>query len=243
MRVAVILPGRQRGAALRGVRDLCLLLREAGAEVACGLEEYALDEGELEPLRQVRIPLRLFRWRNVSAKEALVMVAQAALGTPDVERAGKWMVPDDGQSFLDARLWFVMGDRCELPLLPLRPYVLLVTGYPQRYEPGSFTAQDWKQYREGRRETALRAWRVLATGPGVLDDARHFVGVPVARSRLFSLPGPLPEPMPPATVCDPAAGHTAGDGQWSSAVAELRSLLAEAEDTLPPLIRGRVKHG
>ena len=44
--------------------------------------------------------------------------------------------PDDGmRQFLDCDLWLVISDRLPLPLLPIRPYILLVHDYLQRYPP------------------------------------------------------------------------------------------------------------
>ena len=46
-----------------------------------------------------------------------------------------YQAPDDGISqFMDCDLWIVISDRLRLPLLPVRPYLLMVYDYLQRYQ-------------------------------------------------------------------------------------------------------------
>ncbi|MGO9361637.1 MAG: glycosytransferase [Xanthobacteraceae bacterium] len=93
--------------------------------------------------------------------------------------ANRYLFPDDGiKQFYDCDLWFLVSDRLQAPLLPVRPYVLLVDSYPQRHA----------QPPAGVREmapivVARRAERVLVTSELAARDAKQFAGVVTERVR------------------------------------------------------------
>src|SRR5690606_31392163 len=74
------------------------------------------------------ISRRPFRWRTLSADEA-----RRAMIYGGRERTGvlpQYQVPDDGiMQFLDCDFWIVVSDRLEMPLVPLRPYAMMVYDY------------------------------------------------------------------------------------------------------------------
>jgi len=88
---------------------------------------------------------------------------------PDPE----YVLPDDGmRQFLDCDLWVVMSDCMAAPLLPIRPYILLVQGYPQRYLPQASVATEYHFMRAAR-----SAERVLVTTSFTEGDALQYGGI------------------------------------------------------------------
>ena len=79
------------------------------------------------------IKRRPYRWRIVPHDEAVRACAYAGLSGSLKDQT--YQAPDDGISqFADCDLWVVISDRLDLPLLPVRPHLLMVYDYIQRYQ-------------------------------------------------------------------------------------------------------------
>lgn len=191
-RVAVLVPVKYRGGSLRGAKMLAEAIRlgsiKAGdeAEVVMG----HVDDPEVYSKRDFAdmcsaIKIRPFRWRHLDKSTAArAMEYAGAGGALDHEY---YSVPDDGiQQFGDCDLWVVVSDRLELPLLPLRPAVLMVYDYLQRHLPVMKPGQD-----EVFLLSARRARRVLVTTEFTRGDAISYAGVPA--ERVVKLPMLAPE--------------------------------------------------
>jgi glycosyltransferase involved in cell wall biosynthesis len=199
LRIAVILPQPYLGGTLKATREFCQLLREAGAQVVCGLIEGAYTAEQLRPYRDAGIPVRGLRWRIVSGVDAGVLAANAGLSESALADHASWLVADDGgNGLLDCRLWVIMSDRITSPLLPLRPYVTVVYDYIQRYVPEILTPEAWDVYARCYRLAALDAWRVVATTPDTLADCVHYAGVALQRARYVPMHYLAPSSIPPA---------------------------------------------
>ncbi|MCE1191515.1 MAG: glycosyltransferase [Acidovorax sp.] len=140
-KVAVILPVEYRGGSLRGALALAkaLLLgsRKWGEEAEIIFAHINADSAYTEDDFQGLHPdisRRSFAWKIISPAEARRAMLYA--GHKDWEPASDaYMVPDDNiQQMTDCDLWVFVSDRIRHALLPIRPYVLMVYDYIQRYQ-------------------------------------------------------------------------------------------------------------
>lgn len=179
MRIAVIVPVEYRGGSLRGAKMLAKAIHvgscQAGEEVEVVfgyLENPATysdnDFSDLLP----EIHPRPFRWRTLNHDEA--NRAMTFAGHKEQLDSGEYQIPDDSiKQFLDCDLWVIISDRLERPLLPLRPYVLMIYDYLQRYV--KFLSPEINQTFLRAAQTAER---VFTTTEFTRRDAIQFAGLP-----------------------------------------------------------------
>lgn len=179
VKIGVIVPVAYRGGSLRGAKMLAHAIelgsREAGdnAEVIFGhLNEPELySEEEFSDLTST-IKRRPFEWRLLKQDEANRAMAYAGLERE--MHSSVYQIPDDGiHQFMDCDLWVIVSDRIDHPILPVRPYVLMVYDYLQRYE--SFLP-DTANHKFVR--AAHAAQKVLVTTRFTQQDAIQFAGLP-----------------------------------------------------------------
>jgi glycosyltransferase involved in cell wall biosynthesis len=140
-RIAVILPHIYQGGTFRGAKILAQAIelgsRQAGEDVEVVLAH--LDDSARYPDDEfadlpATIKRRPYQWRLLKQDEAYRAMTYAGLEPSIISTT--YQVPDDGiNQFMDCDLWVIVSDRLEHPLLPVRPYVLMVYDYLQRYEP------------------------------------------------------------------------------------------------------------
>jgi glycosyltransferase involved in cell wall biosynthesis len=187
-RLAVIVPVRYRGGTLRAAKLLAVALAEGSRqrseeiEVVFGHVDdasvYGVDDFEDLPPAVTRRP---FDWCLLDAAGALRAMTYAGFRTwrPSSDQ---YAVPDDGiRQFVDCDLWVIVSDRLPHPLLPVRPYVLLVHDYVQRYLPDGRDPQD-----SAFLAAARYAERVLVTTKFTEQDALQYAGLDPAR--VFRVP-------------------------------------------------------
>jgi glycosyltransferase involved in cell wall biosynthesis len=183
-RIAVLLPIAYRGGSLRGAK----LLARAIALGAAANDDHVevvfghLDDSVCYPKEEFddlppSIKRRPFRWRTLPPDEAIRACAYAGSLEPLARQT--YQAPDDGISqFMDCDLWIVISDRLSFPLLPVRPYLLMVYDYLQRYE--SLLDDESNQKYLAR---AHAAEAVMVTTTFTEADARQFAGIPVKKIR------------------------------------------------------------
>ena len=201
-RIAVILPVGYRGGSLRGAKLLAQAVeagsRQAGQDVEVVLahlndpasypdEEFA----DLPP----SILRRTYNWRILGREEAFRAMVYAGLERPLT--SANYIVPDDGiKQFMDCDLWIIVSDRLSEPVLPVRPYVLMIYDYLQRYEQVSLVAED---IRQRFISAAHAAERVFVTTEFTRQDAIQFAGLPGSKVCKLPMLAPVfPEPHTPA---------------------------------------------
>lgn len=178
-RIAVILPVGYRGGSLRGALTLAKALhigsRERGEDadvVFVHLDDnktYSDDEFEDIPEGVAR---RVFNWKILSPIEARRAMRYAGIQGWEPDQAN-YMVPDDGmQNLLDCDIWLIVSDRLIHPVLPIRPIVLMVYDYLQRYEDILSHGADLPFI-----ESARRAEKVLVTTEFTRRDAIQYAGL------------------------------------------------------------------
>lgn len=192
-RIAVILPVGYRGGSLRGAFALAQALHIGSRQC---LEDsvitlFHLDDDEaysnalfLDLTKDVK--RRPFVWRTLDSSQATRAMRFA--GYTDWEPAAdRYVVPDDGMRQLaDCDIWLIVSDRLECPVLPLKPVVLQVFDYLQRYENVVPPHIDHVFL-----DVARSAHRILVTTEFARGDALQYAGVDPAK--VSKLPMLVPE--------------------------------------------------
>jgi len=192
-RIAVILPMAYLGGTLRMVLNV---VRHAASwdatRIVFGVpaEHVAVIEDDLAMLRAEcpNVEVRGFRWRSLDRAAAVSCAAAAGLRIGDAISASYQIPIDAGTSFCDCDFWFFVSDRLVSPLLPLRPYGVLVTDHLQRYVPeifepamyGNHDSIAWSFLRNVRNADV-----VVATSAATADDVLTYAG---AQGRMVRLP-------------------------------------------------------
>jgi glycosyltransferase involved in cell wall biosynthesis len=200
-RVGVLLPEKYLGGTLRAAQMVAQAIAEGSQQAGEAVEVVLghLDDPQIYPEDiwsdlPASIRRRPFTWRRYDRETASVAMQMA--GLQGLVRHNAYQLPDDGmRQFLDCELWVVISDRLELPLLPLRPYVMFVYDYLQRYEPQIGRGMGNQVYK-----VAQLAERVMVTSQFTYRDALHFALIPA--EKLVQLPHLLPDcgqvgPTPP----------------------------------------------
>jgi hypothetical protein len=178
-RIAVILPVRYRGGTLRAAKLLAIALQEgsrrAGEEVDVVFghvnDPASYNNNDFEDLPST-IVRRPYLWTSLDGPAARRAMTYAGFETWQ-PTSQEYHLPDDGiRQFLDCDLWLVISDRLSLPLLPVRPYVLLVHDYLQRYLPHRSDLAEHSFLAAAR-----LAERVLVTTKFTEGDALQYAGL------------------------------------------------------------------
>lgn len=190
-RVAVIVPVKYRGGSLRGAKLLARAIQDGSRAAGDNVEVVFghLDDPRCYPSEEftdlpASIKRRPFRWRTMSYQEASRACVYAGIDQPLVHQL--YQAPDDGiNQFMDCDLWVIVSDRLELPLLPVRPHVLMVYDYLQRYVPvlEDITSQQFVA-------RAHVAEAILVTTDFTRDDALQFAGLPARKVRKVPMLAP-----------------------------------------------------
>jgi glycosyltransferase involved in cell wall biosynthesis len=190
-RIAVFLPVSYRGGSLRGAKLLARAIAMGSRmdgddiEVVFGyLDDPSCYPREAFEDLPVSIKRRPYRWRIVPHDEAVRACAYAGLNGSLAHQT--YQAPDDGISqFTDCDLWVVISDRLEFPLLPVRPHLLMVYDYLQRYQ--TLFDDDTNQQFVAR---AHAAEAVMVTTAFTAGDARQFAGIPAKKIKKVPMLAP-----------------------------------------------------
>ena len=178
-RVAVILPTGYRGGSLRGALALAKALhagsRQWGEDadvVFAHLDDPATYPDEAFAVLPNTISRRPFHWKMLSAAEALRAMRYAGWQNWEPS-ADRYIAPDDGmQQMIDCDLWLIVSDRLSYPVLPVKPLVLMVYDYLQRYEDLLSHGADMPFLAAAR-----SAEKVMVTTEFTYRDALQYAGI------------------------------------------------------------------
>jgi glycosyltransferase involved in cell wall biosynthesis len=141
--VAVILPIGYQGGTLRLVLNVVRHFAARGVQrlvfgVPAG--HIATVHDDLARLRRDLpvVEVRAFTWKTLDRSAARARAAEAGLEVGDFISDTYQLPIDEASGFCDCDFWFFVSDRLEYPLVPLRPYGILVTDHLQRYVPEIF---------------------------------------------------------------------------------------------------------
>jgi glycosyltransferase involved in cell wall biosynthesis len=199
-RVAVMLPISYRGGTLRAAILLARAIeqgaRDAGRAVDvvfAHLDDPAAYPEELFSDLPATIIRRPYKWKVLSREQAAL--AMHVIRRPRPLPHACYQVPDDGiAQFADCDLWMIVSDRLERPLVPLRPYAMIVYDYLRRYLP--------TQPADARLHATHGAERVLCTTEFTYQDALQFAGL--GSEKLMRVPMLAPAFSRPAAGGGPA---------------------------------------
>jgi glycosyltransferase involved in cell wall biosynthesis len=199
-RIAVVLPVAYRGGTLRSAKLLAQAIwsgsRKFG-EAADLVFAYPIDSwaGIDRDTERWDVDLPEFvSGRNIGLEVLDAESAQRAMryaGHSDwVATSNQYLVPDDAmQSLCDCDLWIVISDRLSMPLLPIRPYVMTIYDFVQRYDAPTSRNDDISFVAAAR-----AAERVLVTTRFTEQDALAYAGL--SREKVFRVPMLVPK-FPP----------------------------------------------
>lgn len=184
-RVAVIMPQPYRGGTLRAAIDMARMLRTAAGDpldvIFATVDEPALREEGAAVLQRHAIAIRSMTWRRISGSEAAALEGYAQLRRPLAAHPA-YLVPSDAATDLtDCDFWLLISDRVDAPLLPLRPYGIVVFDCVQRYVPSVFLNDGWARQLDALVPVAREASVVVTTTPATAADVNAYCGVPRAR--------------------------------------------------------------
>jgi glycosyltransferase involved in cell wall biosynthesis len=192
-KVAVVLPVGYRGGRLRAAMALAKALylgsRQCGEDadvVFVHLDDPATyPDGEFADLPD-NIARRAFNWKILPAAESRRAMRYAGFqGWEPTQDC--YIAPDDGmRQLMDCDLWLIVSDRLSHPPLPLRPVVLVVYDYLQRYVDLLSHGADMAFLNAAR-----HAAKVLVTTKFTQQDAIQYAGVDP--SRVCKVPMLAPE--------------------------------------------------
>lgn len=177
-KIAILLPFGYKGGSLRGAKLLAEAIYlgslQAGNEVEVIFghvdDPNLYQEEEFNDLPQA-IKRRSFKWLTLNKERAIRAMTYGRNDFPLNRET--YQVPDDGiNHFMDCDLWVIVSDRLTEPVLPLRPYILMVYDYLQRYmlDLPAHVNQKYLQ-------AANNAERVIVTTQFTKDDAHQFAGL------------------------------------------------------------------
>lgn len=178
-RVAIIVPVAYRGGSLRGAKLLAesILIGSQQVGESC---EVVFAHPELDKLDELQelddmptsILRREFTWKYLSKEQATRAMIYAGHDGWKASHSD-YIMPDDGiNSFYDCDLLVIISDRLAKPILPLRPIVLMVYDYLQRYVSILPNGADCIYL-----NAAFQAEKVLVTTDFTCSDALQYAGV------------------------------------------------------------------
>lgn len=192
-RIAVIVPVGYRGGSLRGAMALSQALytgsrqmNEAAELVFAHLDDPAIYSEDAFDELYSGVTRRSFQWKILSAAEARRAMRYAGFDGWE-PTAENYIVPEDGmRQFLDCDLWVIISDRLSYAVLPIRPVVLMVDDYMQRYVDLLAHGAD-----AAFLAAARSAEKVLVTTDFTYRDATQYAGI--RPDRLSKVPMLVPE--------------------------------------------------
>lgn len=184
-RLAVILPETYKGGTLTAlINTVCQL--QKGAEqsgepleivVYCVRNFYNLEDDFSAIYGKQNIKIREFNFVDCSKQEAEIMMEMTQSYEPMTESPQYLLIHDHYKGAIDCDFWLFISDRVRAPIVPLRPYAVIVYDYIQRYIPEMYGS--W--YEHACIELARQARLVIATTVQTQLDIRNYAGVNPAK--------------------------------------------------------------
>lgn len=178
-RIAVILPTAYRGGSLRGAIALAKALhigsRQSSEDadiVFLHLDDpISYSDEDFDEL-PVGVQRRPFHLKTLSATQAHEAMHYAGFHGWNPS-SNAYIVFDDGmRQLMDCDLWLIISDRISCPILPVKPVVLMVYDYLQRYQEVLPVGED-RPFLDAARSAA----KVFTTTDFSRQDALQYAGV------------------------------------------------------------------
>jgi len=177
-RIAIIMPINYRGGTLKGAKILAKTLwegsRHCGEDadiiLVCPDEPSSYAEEFFADLPEY-LSKRTYHWKIL--KKDAARRAMIYAGHSDWQSHLDYITPDDGiQQLTDCDMWIIISDRVSQPILPIRPYVLMVYDFLQRY------VVELAGHDQAFLNTARFAQHIMVTTEFTKQDALQYAGLP-----------------------------------------------------------------
>lgn len=176
-RIAVILPVEYKGGSFRAAKLLAQAIetgaRQDGQNVEvffCYLEDFYTAEDLFDLPHSIK--RRPFSWSVLEAEEVREALSYAGLELT-LNCVRSCSVDDKINHLADCDLLLIVSDRLSLRLTPIKPYIVMIYDYLQRYE--KITSHEMNL---NFINTAHLAERVLVTTEFTRNGALQFAGLP-----------------------------------------------------------------
>ena len=179
-KIAVFLPVGYRGSSLRGTKNILKMLSQVSIHekfdiVFSCISNFYDIKFEFSEIIDLGVEIRETSWKEVSKED--VEITLNYLQCEKELKYPKYFLPTDGiKNFMDCDFWFLVSDRLEFPLAPVKPYSVVVYDYIQRYVP-EILSKFSKDKDIPYIQTARNADVVLCTTPQTCIDAIQYAGV------------------------------------------------------------------
>lgn len=127
---------------------------------------------EFKELVDQGIKTREFYWENITSERLHKIQMLRGYDVLNIENS--YNLPNDNINyFLDCDFWIMTTDRVDIPIAPLKPYIVCVHNYMQRYIPNLFG----EYYEYSSIKLVRKAECVLVNSPQVYQDCIQYAGI------------------------------------------------------------------
>ncbi len=169
------------------VQELVVLNRERGRyRLTLGVHEEQQDTHGLERMTN-DLRIERLRLNPIQRSEAERMVGATPPWLASRPEHHFCFFSGAARAALEADAWLALVDRFPLPLLPARPYGVLVYDMIQRVVPQAFDGVFFRSMKVGMRPTLHAAQRILVTSPQTREDVIQEYHLDPARVMLAPL--------------------------------------------------------
>jgi glycosyltransferase involved in cell wall biosynthesis len=170
----LFLQNAYEGGVWQATKELLRALVEINRErqeltLTVGVHDEQKDTSSLEQLYP-EIHFQRFQMEGISKKRAERFLSRAAIDLSKHPYDDFSFLGDCETAALRADAWLALVDRFKAPLLPLRPYGVLVYDMLQRHVPKNFEPWFFDDAARGMRPTVENAQMVLVTSPATRED-------------------------------------------------------------------------
>lgn len=178
-KIAVILPKPNKDISYEYAKSLVKAIKKgiddekSDIELVFGhLKSYLFKANEFDDLENMDIKVREFFWEEIT-NERLTRI-QKLKGNDVINGESSYLLPNDRINyFLDCDLWIFASDKVDKPIAPIRPYIVRVNDYMQRYLPTVYG----DYYEDSLIKLVRKAEGILVDTPQVYDDCINYAGV------------------------------------------------------------------
>lgn len=188
-KIAIFLPAPYKGRSFQGAKNLIKAIKLGSKKTdddidivfSCVENTYDIKE-DFKDLLSYDVEIRETRWQMLSKDEASRILEFAQIFDNKLIYEN-YVYPNDSlTNFFDCDFWLVVSDRTGSPLLPIKPYGMVVYDYIQRYIPEIFNYDPNIDlpYIYSARDAKV----VYCTTPQTKEDAIQYAGISAKKIEL-----------------------------------------------------------
>jgi glycosyltransferase involved in cell wall biosynthesis len=131
------------------------------------------------------VPVHRCHFNSLSRNEALRLGVEVRRRLADRPESSFCFLSGGADAALEADAWLALSDRFPLPLLPARPYGVVVHDMIHRHVPEALGPVFFRNLVQGMTPTIRHAERVIVTSPGTAQDVLEEYRLPSVRVELI----------------------------------------------------------